>query len=351
MNRIFLVYEQIVKHYIDRIEMHDLNQGDSIESEEDIAAAFSVSRGTVRKAMTELESMGYLACSKGKRRTVVSAGGTSAEERYPAVVWRVALMLLNRSEYLDAILNAVQTCAASLGWSLDVFYNSSEEAEQDCITKIKEGNYDGAIVVPFRRRGELCTYNYLRLKEAGIPYVMIGRPHESLTCDAVYADDYSGAYRITELLYKKKCREVAYFYDSTMDSVVSLDRMKGYDDAALRHGQRELYRYDVRDPIFAARFGELLEGNYEKIGLNIYSNELFPMIRAVLHKYGKKKKKDYELVAFFEHSFEDQARYTVMKVPKEIMAQRAVSMLNKRMLTDEGKSVVHEIFEVDLLDV
>ena len=67
MNRIFLVYEQIVKHYIDRIETHDLNQGDSIESEEDIAAAFSVSRGTVRKAMTELESMGYLACSKGKR--------------------------------------------------------------------------------------------------------------------------------------------------------------------------------------------------------------------------------------------------------------------------------------------
>ena len=56
MNRIFLVYEQIVKHYIDRIETHDLNQGDSIESEEDIAAAFSVSRGTVRKAMTELES-------------------------------------------------------------------------------------------------------------------------------------------------------------------------------------------------------------------------------------------------------------------------------------------------------
>ena len=72
---------------------------------------------------------------------------------------------------------------------------------------------------------------------------------------------------------------------------------------------------------------------------------------ALSRNVGKKKKKDYELVAFFEHSFEDQARYTVMKVPKEIMAQRAVSMLNKRMLTDEGKSVVHEIFEVDLLDV
>jgi len=107
---------------------------------------------------------------------------------------------------------------------------------------------------------------------------MIGRPHESLMCDAVYADDYSGAYRITELLYKKKCREVAYFYDSTMDSVVSRDRMKGYDDAALRHGQRELYRYDVRDPIFAARFGELLE-EIMKDRVNIYSNELFPLIR------------------------------------------------------------------------
>lgn len=59
-----------------------------------------------------------------------------------------------------------------------------------------------------------------------------------------------------------------------MDSVVSRDRMKGYDDAALRHGQRELFRYDVRDPIFAARFGSFLEENYEKIGLNVYSNEL-----------------------------------------------------------------------------
>lgn len=83
MNRIFLVYEQIVKHYIDRIETHDLNQGDSIESEEDIAAAFSVSRGTVRKAMTELESMGYLACSKGKRRTVVSAAARRRKSGIP----------------------------------------------------------------------------------------------------------------------------------------------------------------------------------------------------------------------------------------------------------------------------
>ena len=68
MNRIFLVYEQIVKHYIERIDSHDLNQGDSIESEEDIAAAFSVSRGTVRKAMLELESMGYLTCSIAPHR-------------------------------------------------------------------------------------------------------------------------------------------------------------------------------------------------------------------------------------------------------------------------------------------
>ena len=298
-----------------------------------------------------MESMGYLTCSKGKRRTVAAAVGMSAEERYPMVSCRVALMLLNRSEYLEAILKAVQSCAATLGWDLNVYYNASEEAEQDCIAKIRQGNYDGAIVVPFRRRGELCTNNYVRLKESGIPYVMIGRPPESLMCDAVYADDYSGAYRITELLYKKKCRKVAYFYDSTMDSVVSRDRMKGYDDAALRHGQRELFRYDVRDPIFAARFGSFLEENYEKIGLNVYSNELFSVIRAVLHKYGKKKKQDYEMVAFFEHSFEDNARYTVMKVPKEVMAHRAVSLLNKRMLSDGGKSVVHEIFEVDLLDV
>lgn len=139
MNRIFLVYEQIVKHYIERIDSHDLNQGDSIESEEDIAAAFSVSRGTVRKAMLELESMGYLTCSKGKRRTVAAAVGMSAEERYPMVSCRVALMLLNRSEYLEAILKAVQSCAATLGWDLNVYYNASEEAEQDCIAKIRQG--------------------------------------------------------------------------------------------------------------------------------------------------------------------------------------------------------------------
>lgn len=351
MNRIFLVYEQIVKHYIDRIDSHDLNPGDPIEPEEDIAAAFSVSRGTVRKAMTELEAMGYMTCSRGKRRTVASTRGATAEERYPAVAWRVAMVLLNRSEYLEAILHAAQTCAVSFGWDMKVFFNPGEEEEQECITKIKEGNFDGVIIIPFRRRGELCIANYMRLKEAGIPYVMIGRPPESLMCDAVYADDYSGAYRITELLYKKKCRISAYFYDSTMDSVVLRDRIKGYSDAAQRLGQKELYCYDVRDPVFATRFGAFLEENYEKIGLNVYSNELFPIIRAVLHKYGKRKKRDYEIVAFFEHSFEDNARYTVMKVPKEIMAQRAVSLLNKRMLSGGGKNVVHEIFEVDLLDV
>lgn len=352
MNRIFLVYEQIVKSYIDRIENHELINGDSIESEEDIAAAFSVSRGTVRKAMTELEAMGYLSCSKGRRRTVSfsAGGGTSVEERYPMVNKRVAFVLLDQSEYLIAILNAAKNRAVALGWDLNVFYNSSEEAEQMCITQIKEGEYDGVIIIPFRRNGELCIYNYIRLKEAEIPFVMIGRPPESLMCNAVYADDYSGAYRITELLYKKKCQTVVYFSDPTMDSVVSRDRMKGYCDAASRHGQKELFQFDVRDPLFAARFGLFLEKYPEKIGLNVYSNELFSLIKAVLHKYGKKKKIDYEIVAFFEHSFEDNARYTVMKVPKEIMVERAVALLNKLMMSHETKSVVHEIFEVDLVN-
>jgi len=75
------------------------------------------------------------------------------------------------------------------------------------------------------------------------------------------------------------------------------------------------------------------------------------MIRAVLHKYGKKKKKDYELVAFFEHSFEDQARYTVMKVPKEIMAQRAVSMLNSVCSPMKARAWCTKYSKVDLLDV
>jgi DNA-binding GntR family transcriptional regulator len=70
-------YQQIKSWVVRKIGQGDLSFGDVIPSETQLAAAFRVSRATVRQALYELRVEGYIIREKG-RGTFVEARAISA---------------------------------------------------------------------------------------------------------------------------------------------------------------------------------------------------------------------------------------------------------------------------------
>lgn len=359
MKEVFLVYEQIIKHYLERIKTKKLLPGDYLESEEKSAAMFSVSRGTVRKAYKYLESLGVVHSIKGKGTRITEDAQDIIDEIGEIVVSQskhVGLMVLESNEYLSEIVDAMKQNAKQFGWTIEVAFNGNEYLEKACIARLIEHRVDGVVIIPYRSREGFCLRNFLRLKEAKIPYVMIGRPPKTLSCDAVYADDYKASYRITKLLYKQRFTKEIYITDSSMDSVVKDDRLNGYLDAIKELKQRESYIFDVRDPGFVRKMNEFLANNCEKIGINVFSNELFRPIKKILDEHGAVKNRDYDIVGFYEQNFKGYSKYNIMQVPKVKIVRSALEILRQRIegggLIDEDNAyVTHKIFDADFKSV
>jgi len=66
------LYRQIHQALRERIESGELVEGDAIESEEELARRYQVSRMTARQALRELKLVGYAASQRGRRGTFVT---------------------------------------------------------------------------------------------------------------------------------------------------------------------------------------------------------------------------------------------------------------------------------------
>lgn len=71
--RLRLLYEQVAEHIAARIDAGDLQRGQRLPQQKDLASEYGVAYHTVRAAVKLLEERGYL--------TVIHGGGTYVSER------------------------------------------------------------------------------------------------------------------------------------------------------------------------------------------------------------------------------------------------------------------------------
>lgn len=347
MNRIELVYEQILNIYTRKIESRELMAGDELDPELEISEKYAVARGTVRKAMAELEHMGYILPSRrGSRRVVADISGREAAERPAERARRIALLIPSQKEYLSSMAEEMAFRVCRIGWELEVFVNSSERTEWNIVSSLVERQFDGAAIMPHYPKTGLHVRAFSRLQAAGVPYVLLCKPARNLVCDAVYADDYVASYEMTRILWKERCREVVHVTDSDMNSVVRKDRLEGYYDGLNENRQKLPRIFDFRTQEGRDEFERYaLAANY-KFGVNFYSNILFEQAKGALERLGKKKGRDYEAIGFDEQNFEGEKGIDLVCVPKEALIRRTLDVLRERLQSGPRDYVRHEIFNV-----
>ncbi len=196
-----------VKHSILRkIQNRDLLPNDKLASEEEYAKHYGVSTITVKKALSELASEGYIRRTKGQGSFVESS------QKPVGTSHLVALVLSSEYQQDSSVIQIIigaQQMLSNFGYALIVEWNEGGlEEEKGIIQKMLAQGVEGFLIYPFDPVPS--TANYSLIEHQGFPYVLIDRYNPEHKSFFAGCDNYNGAITATRKLLRLKHTKIKF---------------------------------------------------------------------------------------------------------------------------------------------
>ncbi len=216
----------------EQIHRGELRAGDRVPSENQLAAAYQVSRQTVRKALAILEQEGYIYAMHGK--------GTFVSERLRPghKSHNIAVVTTYLSDYIfPRVIQGIDDVLTAEGYSILLKNtHNSRSQEARCLEELLQKDIDGVIIEPSKSQIS-CRHLHLyeQLESYGIPYVFIQGCFDRMEDrPQVLMDDCRGGYMITKYLLDNGHRSIAGIFKA--DDIQGQNRHRGYVQALQEAG-------------------------------------------------------------------------------------------------------------------
>jgi DNA-binding LacI/PurR family transcriptional regulator len=226
------LHTQLITQLRRRILDGSLPPGSRLPTEIELAKDLRVSRGTVRQALSALESEGLLDRTQRRGTFVRDAPAPQAAER------RIGLVLNGVSNQLDLdILIGVENAVKSRGYQLS-FACAEERLDEQSrdIARLCADRVAGMIIFPVSD----VTYDETidRLQAGGMPVVLVDRYLSGLDTDYVVPDNTGGGYRATEHLIILGHTRIGFVHGTIGTPLTTSvrDRCAGYRQALETYG-------------------------------------------------------------------------------------------------------------------
>ncbi len=205
----------------------DIQAGDRLPSENELASRYNISRHTVRKALAILENEGYIYAEHGK--------GTFCSElvRHSKTSRNIAVVTTYLSDYIfPKVVQGIDSVMTEKGYSI-ILKNTrnSRKAEARCLEELLQKDIEGLIIEPSKSE-IFCKHIslYERLEQFGIPYVFIQACLEQIKDKPqVKMDDCKGGYLVTNYLISLGHRNILGVFKA--DDTQGMERHRGYVQA------------------------------------------------------------------------------------------------------------------------
>lgn len=219
-----LKYFQLMEDLKEQIMSGQIQPGDKLPSENELAQQYQISRQTVRKALSMLQNAGYIYAEHGR--------GTFCSElvRHTRNSKNIAVVTTYLSDYIfPRVIQGIDSVLTAEGYSIMLKNTrNSRNREAVCLEELLQKDIDGIIIEPSKSQIFCRHLNlYKKLDEYQIPYVFIQgcfsqmqhKPH-------VLMDDCKGGYMITKYLISLGHCKIAGVFKA--DDVQGQNRHKGY---------------------------------------------------------------------------------------------------------------------------
>ena len=228
-------YQMIADEIKEKIIAQIFKLNEPITPELQLQKEYQVSRHTVRQAIAILVNEGYLRKEKGSGTYVDDAYKKVSESRKKQKTIGVITTYL--SDYIfPSIIRGIEKTLSEQGYSLLLAStNNDHQQEKNCLEKMLQFGVDGLIVEPTKSN----EYNpnlalYVRLREQGIPMVMINAVYEELAVASICVDDVKVGFKATEYLIQQGHQRLLFV--TKIDDLQGKYRMKGFIRACEAYG-------------------------------------------------------------------------------------------------------------------
>ena len=216
-------YYQLMTDLKEKVTKGEIRPGDKLPSENELSAAYQISRQTVRKALAVLDSEGYIYAEHGR--------GTFCRERvmHTGNSRNIAVVTTYLSDYIfPRVIQGIDEVLTREGYSI-ILKNTKNSRSQEakCLEELLQKDIEGIIIEPSKSH-IYCRHTelYGKLEEYGIPYVFIQGCFDQLSeKPKVLMDDCLGGYLITKYLIETGHRNIIGVFKS--DDMQGQNRHRG----------------------------------------------------------------------------------------------------------------------------
>jgi len=222
---------EYIQHEIKKmIKENDMQPGDRLPTEYELLEKYDVSRHTVRTALNHLEYQGYIYKEQG-------SGSFVSEKVDKKPKKEIGVITTYISDYIfPTIIRGIENELSNHGYSMILASTNNDHVlEKRALEMMQSRGVDGLIIEPTKS----AFYNpnigyYLKIKDLGIPMVMINATYEEIDIPMVSLDDYQAGYDLTEYLIKQGHTEIGTIMK--VDDRQGKERLKGYINACFDYG-------------------------------------------------------------------------------------------------------------------
>jgi GntR family transcriptional regulator, arabinose operon transcriptional repressor len=202
--------------------------GGMLPSEQQLCAQLSISRGTLRQALAELQRSGYVRREQG-RGTFIARGQVRLNQNDLPSRTLAFLVPYVLDSFAPSLLMGVEHKAKEHGYSVLFHHVENSLAKQaEILRRLKQTGVAGIVLYPVDSIH--IDQAILRIQEERYPLVVVDRYFKHLTTDYVTADNFGGALRATQHLIALGHRRIG-FLTSAEPAVTMEHRQLGYREA------------------------------------------------------------------------------------------------------------------------
>ncbi|SFL48238.1 GntR family transcriptional regulator [Salibacterium qingdaonense] len=322
-----------------------------IHSEYELVNYFDVSRHTIRQAIGELVSEGWLYREHGV--------GTFCADRsrflQQPVRKSIAIITTYMSDYIfPHIIRGAESYLSDACYNVILFNTNNDlEKEKSALENILSQRVEGIIVEPTRSAFTNPNINYyLNLENQQIPFVMINAFYEELEPFHLVMNDEKGGYMQTRHLLDLGHEKIAGIFKN--DDIQGTRRMKGFLKAHREAGTpvdpNQIITYST-----AEKFGKpvekikqlLKEASQRPTAIVCYNDELVIQVLDVIREEKLSVPDDISIIGFDDSSLTEttEIKFASIKHPKTKMGEDAAALIVDRIegaSEDRAESIVYE---------
>src|SRR5690625_2383772 len=321
-----------------------------ISSESELMKEFGVSRHTVRLAIGDLVTKGWLYREQGSGTFCADRSQLEREQQIDDQK-KIAIITTYISDYIfPSIIRGAEARLSEEGYQVSLFStNNNHENERMILEKILTQNFDGVIVEP--TKSAIPNPNitlYLNVERLGTPYIMINATYDELEPINLVMDDEKGGFLQTEHLIKLGHQNIVGCFKT--DDIQGANRMKGFLKAHRQHhvpitpSNIITYNTENRDSKPVEKLKEILANKTDQItGIVCYNDEIALDFIEVFRNMNIQIPEDISIVGYDDSFLADvsEVKLTSIKHPKIEMGKTAADTIVNLM--ENQKSNVDQI--------